>query len=115
MPRETWEMDEGRGMLHPAEWYGGGWQRDETPAALRAAAAANYGPFAPPLDEAAEAAIEIGAADGAEPGMPDGVPLLTASDAVAPLPGWTALPGSRALHYTSLTHRPPVPPPRLTS
>jgi hypothetical protein len=108
-------MDEGRGMLHPAEWYEGVWQRDETPAANRSDAASNDGTFAPPLDEAAEAVIEVGAAEGDEPGLPDGIPLLTAIAAVVPLPGWTALPGPRASHYTSLTHRPPVPPPRLTS
>lgn len=119
MPRATWEMDEGRGMLHPDEWYEGDRRYADaeagTPATIREADAAEDRSAAPPLDGPGGPEIEIGAAAGEGSDMPDGIPLLVAADSFRLPPGWTALLGQLDPRYTSRTTAPPVPPPRRAS
>jgi multiple sugar transport system permease protein len=117
MPRATWEMDEGRGMLHPEGWYEGE-RRDAdagTPAAIHDADAAEDRSAAPPLDGPGGPLVQIGADAGEGSAMPDGPPALTEEAAFALPSGWTALPGPSDMLHTSLTHPPPVPPPRPAS
>ena len=115
MPRATWEMDEGRGMLHPEAWYTGARQYADPaaaiPATIRDANPAEDRSAAPPLDGPGEPALEIGAGAGDESEMPDGLPLLAHSTGFAPASGWTPLPGLPGPHWMSHVTLPPVPPP----
>jgi hypothetical protein len=119
MPRATWEMDEGRGMLHPDEWYEGDRRYADadagTPATIREADAAEDRSAAPPLEGPGGPAVEIGADAGEGSAMPDGTPAVTEGAAFARPSGWTALPGQCERHHASHSISPPVPPPRPAS
>lgn len=117
MPRVTWEMGAGRGMLHPEAGSAGGCAAAAAApvaAPLAEAPPGSPGRALPPLDARSGPDLELGADAGdAVPYMPDAIPLVIHAAVFALPPGWTALIVPPASRYCSPATPPPVPPPRL--